>query len=83
MRFVIAQPCTCSEHAKDSGFMYLANEGGRIKFDSKQEAQQLIDDFAESVGLCEDHKKRMTIIPEAEVIEGRYENIHNCEEDYT
>ena len=49
--------------------MYLANEGGRIKFDSKQEAQQLIDDFAESVGLCEDHKKRMTIIPEAEVIE--------------
>tara|TARA_R100000306_G_scaffold37796_1_gene37994 strand:- start:703 stop:924 length:222 start_codon:yes stop_codon:yes gene_type:complete len=69
MRFVIAQPCTCSEHAKDSGFMYLANEGGRIKFESIKEAQDLIDDFADHEGLCEGHKKRMTIIPEAEVIE--------------
>ena len=35
MKFVIAQPCKCGEHATDSGFMYLANEGGAIKFDSQ------------------------------------------------
>ena len=68
MRYVIAQPCQCGDHAKDEGYMYLASEGETIKFDSKREAQQLINDFAESEGLCEEHKKIMAIIPEAEVI---------------
>ena len=35
MKFVIAQPCKCGDHAKESGFMYLANDEGAIKFDSK------------------------------------------------
>ena len=68
MRYVIAQPCQCGDHANDEGYMYLANEGGAIKFDSKQEAQDLIDDFSKHEGLCEEHKKRMTVIPELEVI---------------
>ena len=67
MKFVIGQPCRCNEHATDSGFMYLANEGGAIKFDSHDEAQQLINAFAEDTGLCEEHKQRMAIIPEAEM----------------
>ena len=68
MRYVIAQPCQCGDHASDSGFMYLADAIGAIKFESIKEAQNLIDDFADHEGLCEDHRKRMTIIPEAEVI---------------
>ena len=68
MRYVIAQPCRCGDHARDEGYMYLANEGGAIKFDSNQEAQDLIDDFSKHEGLCEEHKKRMTVIPELEVI---------------
>ncbi|SVD02178.1 uncharacterized protein METZ01_LOCUS355032 [marine metagenome] len=68
MRYVIAQPCQCGDHANDEGYMYLANEGGAIKFDSIKEAQDLIDDFAKHEGLCEEHKKIMTVIPECEVI---------------
>ena len=68
MRYVIAQPCQCGDHANDDGYMYLADARGAIKFESIKEAQDLIDDFADHEGLCEDHKKRMTIIPEVEVI---------------
>tara|TARA_B100000745_G_scaffold73726_1_gene44427 strand:- start:564 stop:725 length:162 start_codon:yes stop_codon:yes gene_type:complete len=48
--------------------MYLADARGAIKFESIKEAQDLIDNFADHEGLCEDHKKRMAIIPEVEVI---------------
>ena len=68
MRYVIAQPCRCGDHASDSGFMYLTDAKGAIKFESIKEAQNLIDDFADHEGLCEDHKKRMAIIPDVEVI---------------
>ena len=68
MRYVIAQPCQCGDHAKDEGYMYLADARGAIKFESIKEAQNLIDDFSDHEGLCEEHRKRMTIIPEAEVI---------------
>ena len=68
MRYVIAQPCRCGDHANDEGYMYLADARGAIKFESIKEAQNLIDDFADHEGLCEDHKKRMAIIPEVEVI---------------
>ena len=67
MKFVIAQPCRCNEHATDSGFMYLANKDGAIRFDSQGEAQRLIDAFAEDTGLCAEHKQRMAVIPEAEM----------------
>ena len=70
MKFVIAQPCRCGDHAKESGFMYLANDEGAIKFDSKAEAQQLIDDFAYETDLCEEHKQRMAVIPEVEMGDG-------------
>ena len=47
MKFVIAQPCVCKEHAKEEGgFMYLGDEKGHLKFDSRGQAQRLIDDFA-------------------------------------
>ena len=68
MKFVIAQPCRCGDHATDSGFMYLANkDGGAIKFGSQGEAQRLIDAFAEDTGLSEETKQRMAVIPEAEM----------------
>ena len=68
MKFVIGQPCRCNEHATDSGFMYLANGDGRaIKFNSQNEAQQLINAFAEDTGLSEETKQRMAVIPEAEM----------------
>ena len=70
MKFVIAQPCVCKEHAKEEGgFMYLGDEKGHLKFDSRGQAQRLIDDFAEHEGLCDEHKNKMAVIPEAEVIE--------------
>ena len=69
MRYVIAQPCQCGDHASDSGFMYLADARGAIKFESIKEAQNLIDDFARHEGLCEEHRQKMSIIPECEVIE--------------
>ena len=68
MRYVIAQPCQCGDHANDEGYMYLADARGAIKFESIKEAQDLIDDFAKHEGLCEEHRKRMTVIPELEVI---------------
>ena len=68
MRYVIAQPCQCGDHASDSGFMYLADAKGAIKFESIKEAQNLIDDFARHEGLCEEHRQKMSIIPECEVI---------------
>ena len=75
MKFVIAQPCKCGDHATDSGFMYLANEGGAIKFDSQGEAQRLIDAFAEDTGLCEEHKQRMAVIPEVEMGDGDFTTV--------
>ena len=68
MRYVIAQPCQCGDHANDEGYMYLADARGAIKFESIKEAQDLIDDFSKHEGLCEEHRKRMTVIPELEVI---------------
>jgi hypothetical protein len=68
MRYVLAQPCQCGDHAIDSGFMYLADAKGAIKFESIKEAQNLIDDFARHEGLCEEHRQKMSIIPECEVI---------------
>ena len=72
MRYVIAQPCRCGDHAKDEGYMYLENnEGVAIKFESIKKAQTLIDDFFEHEGLCEEQRQwvnGLAVIPELEVI---------------
>ena len=69
MNFVIGHPCSCKDHASADGFTYLTDDDGMVKFKTKKEAQNLIDNYAKENGLCDSHKRRIAVIPETEVLE--------------